>query len=137
MSRSKKRQKERGTYPYKKDTGIARLPDGSPILEELLDNLKKIPVGGRKPLPTTVGIKPDYHALNATTAELERDRWSGIRRNMLANRMELWIEGQILGSIHNDVYDKEPGRLATLMEEKLGLKGHIISTDVPLHKPMN
>lgn len=124
------RKKKRNIYPYKRDTGITRLPTGEPIREELYDGLKKIPPGGHKTsLPASPAMRFDKVAELKSTRELQEERWNGLRRNEISRQVEIWIQGNIMKRLPIDAVDANPGILANAFEEVFGLKGHFITTD--------
>lgn len=118
------RQAKRGRA--KKDTGIARLANGTPISEETRDQLTKHnwAEGPRR--------TPDPNdADNWTTKECMEKGFSGFRYNKLRRMMELWCLGHLEGSIPEE--QCTPEAMATLHEKIFATNGTLV--EVPLRKP--
>lgn len=134
MSESKIKKKK-GQYPYKKDTGIVRLPSGHPIREEVRDNLNKFdPAAAPKEKAPSIESSI-FNADDRTTKELQELKWSGLRRNYISKQLEIWITGNIVKRLAIFDVDRDPGILATAFEEIFGTTGHLIETDATIPSP--
>jgi len=130
-----KRRKKAGTYPYKRDTGIARLPNGMPIREELRDGInaridkdtgeyKRIHTPGADKQGSIVRLDD-----TRTTSELQQIGWNGIRQNAISRQTEIWLHGEIRKRIPSSDLERNPGLLASAMEELFPGFGHVIQVD--------
>jgi len=129
-----KRRKANGTYPYKRDTGIARLPNGAPIREELRDAINA-KIDKDTGIYNTGDKQADKQGsivrLNdeRTTSDLQKERWSGVRQNAISRQTEIWLQGEIRKRIASVDLEKNPGLLAEAFEELFPGWGHLIQVD--------
>lgn len=107
----------------KKDNGIARLPNGILIPEELRDALQRRDF---TKAPEAKGFNPD----TATTADLKYHGFSGFRVNQFTQDVELWVLGQIRGKRKLADVQRRPETLADLHEEVFLTKGTVIETQI-------
>lgn len=130
-----KRRKANGTYPIKHDTGIARLPNGMPILEATRDGINARidkDTGALKPLlsnnqrnqGSTVNLNDPR-----TSSDLANERWSGVRQNAISRQTEIWIQGEIKKRISSVDLERNPKLLADAFEELFPGWGHLIQVD--------
>jgi len=129
-----KRRKRAGTYPYKPDTGIARLPNGMPIREEMRDALNEKLLkndGVLKHEPTTHDKQRSIYRSNdtRTTSELMACKFSGLRQNPISRQTEIWIGGEIRKRLHEVDLQRNPALMAQAFEELFPGWGHLIEVD--------
>lgn len=136
-----KRRKANGTYPYKLDTGIARLPNGAPIREELRDGINARidkDTGEYKSPQRPVDKQGSIVILNdeRTSSDLQKIRWSGVRQNAISRQTEIWIGGEIKKRISSVDLERRPALLAEAFEELFPGWGHLIQVDADqFYKP--
>lgn len=77
--------------------------------------------------------KPEEFSDNWTTAECEKNKFSGIRINKLNGTVEMWLIGQCKGTRRITEVSNNPSILADLHEEVFGTVGSLIELDL-VHK---
>lgn len=117
---SNKRVDKRQTKP---DAGIARIgPDGLlPIREELRDHLAKQNYDER--------IPQRFDPNTATTEDLQRLQFSGIRINTLTGKTEAWMIGKIVGEESTEAIRKNPAVFASFHERCFQTNGTVVMLD--------
>lgn len=105
----------------KKDDGIARLPNGVLIPEEVRDRLVKEYSSPKTP---TVKFDPSQ----ATTKDLQDHDFSGYRVNQFTQDLELWCVGKMM--VRRKLIECTPEVMATMHEEAFSTSGTVVQ--VPL-----
>lgn len=111
----------------RRDTGIARLNNGYPILEETRDRLAKLVDKDGNPTHT---IKEGFNPDRATTRDLEDARWSGFRVNNITLQVELWCLGKCKLKRSLAEIERKPGILADMHEEVFATAGTVITVPI-------
>lgn len=106
----------------KKDTGIATLPNGIQIREELRDQLLKRDWNKH----TEGGYKP---VADATTKNLKEQEFSGYRVNEFTAEVELWILGRIAVRRKCAQVQHNMAILAEMHEEAFATNGSVVMAD--------
>ena len=80
----------------------------------------------------SVGKTEEYHRSEhndfATSKELKDRNFSGVRHNSISNCREIWIEGNLSGSLNEEIIRIRPQQWERLYSEVFGLMEVIVET---------
>ena len=106
----------------KRDTGVATLPNGVKISEEMRDKL--LNKDWSKPQREL-----DTRSTHQTTKDLEEQGFSGFRVNEFTRDVELWLLGRVAARERCIDCAKNPALLANMHERVFSTNGTIVAVD--------